>query len=144
MNVLIFADMLGLCSYTYINTYLYVFTTILELWQMCIQTVVILYAVFSGSNDQWICTSRMESSSVVQVMLSLSSSDVSTSIDMTLQVAKFILLPSHLHKSLSYLFNNKLGYMTMTFLPLLMLLAHASKWCRKINVWSEINERVPP
>ena len=44
--------------------------------------------IFIGSADHWICTSRMKSSTVVQVMDSLSSSDVKTSLEILLQIAK--------------------------------------------------------
>ena len=44
--------------------------------------------LYVGSTDHWICTYCMKSSSVVQVMDSLSTSDVKTSLDILLQIAK--------------------------------------------------------
>ena len=46
------------------------------------------YFLFAGSANHWICTSRMKSSTIIQVMDSLSSSDVKTSPEILLQIAK--------------------------------------------------------
>ena len=53
-----------------------------------LQIIIQWYTSFTGSINHWICTSRMESSTVVQVLDSLSNSDVKTSIDIILQIAK--------------------------------------------------------
>lgn len=47
-----------------------------------------LTCLLVGSTNHWICTCRMKSSTVVQVMDSLSSSDVKTSVEILLQIAK--------------------------------------------------------
>ena len=51
------------------------------------QKTIKLFYGYIYSTNHWICTSQMESSSVVQVMDSLSSIDVKTNIDIILQIA---------------------------------------------------------